>query len=79
MAVAASTVVAYSVYTVTARDSMEMAATIPLVLFAILRYLLLVHRDGVGEQPEHALLTDRPILASAILWAFSSAIILTLA
>ena len=71
--------VAYSVYTFTARDSLEMTVTIPFVLFAVLRYLLLVHREGVGEQPEHVLLTDRPILASAALWACSSALILTLA
>lgn len=77
--VAASTVVAYSVYTFTARDSLEMTVTIPLVLFAVLRYLLLVHREGVGEQPENVLLTDRPILASAVLWACSSVLILSLA
>jgi len=77
--VAASTVIAYAVYTFTARDSLEMSVTIPLVLFAVLRYLLLVHREGVGEQPENVLLTDGPILASTILWAVSSALILTLA
>ena len=77
--VAASTVVAYSVYTFTAPDSLELTVTIPLVLFAVLRYLLLVHRKGVGEQPENVLLTDRPILASAALWACSSALILSLA
>src|SRR5713101_5573679 len=43
--VAASTVIAYAVYTFTARDSFEMSVTIPLVLFAVLRYLLLVHRE----------------------------------
>ena len=76
---AVSTVVAYVLYTVTGRDSLEMTATIPFVLFAVLRYLLLVHREGVGEQPEQVLLTDAPILASAVLWATSSALILTLA
>ena len=76
---AAATVVVYSVYTLTARDSLEMTVTIPLVLFAVFRYLLLVHREGVGEQPELVLLTDRPILASAILWACGSALILTMA
>jgi 4-hydroxybenzoate polyprenyltransferase len=76
---AASTVVAYSVYTFTARDALEMTVTIPLVVFAAFRYLLLVHRDGVGEQPELVLLADRPILASAALWACGSALILTMA
>ena len=56
-----------------------MAVTTPLVLFAVFRYLLLVQRDGVGEQPELVLLTDRPILASAVIWACGSALILTMA
>ena len=76
---AVSTVAAYSAYTITARDALEMTATIPIVLFAVLRYIRLVHREGLGEQPEHVLLTDAPILASAILWALGSALILTLA
>jgi 4-hydroxybenzoate polyprenyltransferase len=76
--VAASTVIAYSLYTFTARDSKAMMATIPFVLFGVFRYLLLIHRDELGEEPEHVLLTDAPIIATVLLWATTSAIILAI-
>jgi 4-hydroxybenzoate polyprenyltransferase len=74
--VASSTVIAYSLYTFTARDSKAMMATIPFVLFGVFRYLLLIYRDDLGEEPEQVLLTDRPILATVGLWALAAALIL---
>ena len=75
--VAASTVIAYSLYTFTAH-SKAMMVTIPFVLFGVLRYLLLVHRDDLGEEPEQVLLADRPIIACIALWAATSALVLSL-
>ena len=46
---------AYTVYTLTARESQALAATIPFVVFGIFRYLLLLHRGGKGEEPENVL------------------------
>jgi 4-hydroxybenzoate polyprenyltransferase len=74
--VAASTVIAYSLYTFTARDSKAMMATIPFVLFGVFRYLLLIHRQGAGEEPETVLLSDLPIVATVVLWAATSGTIL---
>jgi 4-hydroxybenzoate polyprenyltransferase len=74
--VASSTVMAYSLYTFTARDSNAMMATIPFVLFGVFRYLLLVHRRDLGEEPERVLLSDRPILVSVAAWGATSALIL---
>jgi len=74
--VAAGTVLAYAVYTLTARDSQALAATIPFVLFGVFRYLLLLHRAGKGEEPEDVLATDLPILATVTVWAATSAAIL---
>jgi 4-hydroxybenzoate polyprenyltransferase len=74
--VAASTVIAYSLYTFTARDSKTMMVTIPFVLFGVFRYLLLIQRDDIGEEPENVLLTDRPLLGTIALWAATSALIL---
>ena len=74
--VAASTVIAYSLYTVTARDSKAMMATIPFVLYGVFRYLLLLHRRELGEEPENVLLTDGPLLATVAAWAATSAAIL---
>ncbi len=76
--VAASTLIAYSLYTFTARDSKALMVTIPFVIFGVFRYLLLIHRDDLGEEPEHVLLTDVPILADVCLWIATAALILAL-
>jgi hypothetical protein len=69
-------VIAYSLYTFTSRDSKALMATIPFVLFGVFRYLLLIYRDDLGEEPEQVLLTDRPILVTVALWALAAALIL---
>jgi len=74
--VAASAVIAYSLYTFTARNSHALMATIPFVLFGIFRYLLLIHRHDLGEEPENVLLTDVPILLTVAGWAVTAGIIL---
>src|SRR3954465_13181608 len=76
--VAASTAIAYSLYTFTARDSKALMATIPFVIFGVFRYLLLIHRADLGEEPEQVLLTDLPILVDVCLWAATAAVILAL-
>jgi 4-hydroxybenzoate polyprenyltransferase len=73
--VAASTIIAYSLYTFTAHSN-AMMATIPFVLFGVFRYLLLVHRQGVGEEPDAVLVQDVPILVTVALWAATCAVIL---
>jgi 4-hydroxybenzoate polyprenyltransferase len=76
--VAASTLIAYSLYTFTARDSKAMMATVPFVLYGVFRYLLLLHRHDLGEEPENVLLTDVPLLVTIASWAATSAVILAL-
>jgi 4-hydroxybenzoate polyprenyltransferase len=76
--VAASTVIAYSLYTFTARDSKAMMATIPFVLYGVFRYLLLLHGRDLGEEPENVLLTDVPLILTLAAWAATSAAILAL-
>jgi 4-hydroxybenzoate polyprenyltransferase len=73
--VAAATVLAYALYTLTAH-SKAMVVTIPFVVFGVVRYLVLVQRDDLGEEPEKVLLGDAPILASIALWSITSATIL---
>lgn len=76
--VAACTIVAYSLYTFEAREGSAMMATIPFVVFGLFRYLMLMHREDLGEEPESVLLSDLPILATIALWALTSAVILGL-
>jgi hypothetical protein len=74
--VAACTVIAYSLYTFTARDSKALMVTIPFVIFGVFRYLLLIHRRDLGEEPEEVLLRDVPILGCIAGWAVCAAVIL---
>ena len=74
--VAACTIVAYSFYTFQAREGSAMMATIPFVVFGLFRYLLLMHREDLGEEPENVLLSDVPILLTVAAWAVTSAVIL---
>ncbi len=75
-ATAAIALLAYAVYAATAHDSRGLLLTIPLAAFGILRYRQLVHRDGLGEEPENVLLRDVPIMAAVVAWAALSAIVL---
>ena len=76
--VAASTVISYCLYTFTARGSKAMMVTIPFVVFGVFRYLLLIHRRDLGEEPEEVLLRDLPILLCIGGWAACAAVILAL-
>ena len=78
-AVAGATIVAYALYTVTARDSYALVTTVPFVVFGLARYLQLLHRrDDAGEEPENVLLGDLPILVTVAAWAALCAAILVL-
>jgi 4-hydroxybenzoate polyprenyltransferase len=71
--VCACTVLAYALYTL-APETIEkfgsdrLKYTVPFVLFGIFRYLFLVHRRGVGGQPERVLLVDRVLQADIAAW-----------
>ena len=42
--------------------------TIPIVIFGIMRYTKIVYEGGKAEAPERVLLSDKPLLGSAIIW-----------
>jgi len=69
--VTTSAVVAYSLYTFLAEGLPEnhaMMLTIPFVLYAIFRYLYLIHVRGEGGAPEEILLRDRPLQITLALY-----------
>jgi 4-hydroxybenzoate polyprenyltransferase len=79
--VTASTVMAYAIYTFSAEGlpaNHSMMLTVPFVLYAIFRYLYLIHVQGEGGAPEEILLNDRPFLASVTLWGVLVVILLYL-
>jgi hypothetical protein len=71
-------VIAYAIYTVTAGHSRALLATVPFVVFGVFRYLLLMHRYDIGEEPEQVLLKDVPILVAVAGWIVTAAAILAL-
>ncbi len=43
-------------------------ATIPVVIYGVMRYLYIIYEKKEGESPERVLLTDRPLLITVVLW-----------
>jgi 4-hydroxybenzoate polyprenyltransferase len=71
--VTTTTLISYILYTVSAETVSKyhthaLLATIPFVLYGILRYLYLVHQKQSGGNPETLLLTDKPLLVNTLLW-----------
>jgi uncharacterized membrane-anchored protein len=69
-------VIAYALYTLTGGHSRVLLATVPFVVFGVFRYLLLMHRHDVGEEPEQVLLSDVPIMLTVAGWIVTAAAIL---
>lgn len=74
--VAAATIAAYTGYALAAHDTRWLVATVPLVVYGLFRYLLLLHRRGLGEEPETLLVEDLPLLVTVAVWAGACAVIL---
>ena len=58
---------AYSLYTFFT-GNLTMMLTIPCVVYGLFRYLLLVHKEGFGGEPE-LIFKDRPMVINFIVWA----------
>jgi 4-hydroxybenzoate polyprenyltransferase len=79
--VSTATIVAYSLYTFSAPNlpaNHAMMLTIPFVMYALFRYLYLIHIKGEGGAPDELVLTDRPLQATFILWGLAAIAILYL-
>jgi len=44
-------------------------ASVPFVIYAVMRYLYIIYERKEGESPEVVLLSDKPLLASVVLWS----------
>ena len=70
---AASTIISYSLYSVSAdtvavHGTAGLIYTVPFVVYGMFRYLFLLHRHGRGGDPASALLHDRHLLVSVLGW-----------
>lgn len=64
--------VTYAVYAIQSQTALahpKLVATVPLVFYAILRYLYLVFHRDLGGSPEELFLSDRPLYLAIALWA----------
>lgn len=70
---AASTIISYSLYTVSVETvamhgTTNLIVTVPFVIYGIFRYLFLLHRRGGGGDPAIALLKDAHLLGAFAGW-----------
>lgn len=73
---AASAIITYSFYTVSAETiqkfgSDRLVFSVPMVLYGMLRYLYLIHIQDLGDNPSEVLLKDRPLQINLVLWALT--------
>jgi 4-hydroxybenzoate polyprenyltransferase len=71
--VTASTVITYALYTMSPETVAKfhtrlLPLTLPFVLYGIFRYLYLLYRRDLGDNPSDLLVTDRGLLLDALLW-----------
>lgn len=70
---ATGTVVSYALYTVAAETvalhgTSWLIATVPFVLYGLMRYLFLLHRRGAGGDPARDLLSDPHVIVALLGW-----------
>jgi 4-hydroxybenzoate polyprenyltransferase len=61
-------VAALPVYSRTLTINKWLMATIPVVIFGIMRYLRIIYDGSRAESPERVILSDHPLLASVLVW-----------
>jgi 4-hydroxybenzoate polyprenyltransferase len=80
----ALTIITYALYVVLSRQPGDRAGlgllfTVPLVVFAVFRYLYLIYRADGGGEPGELLLSDRVSLVAIGIWAAAVLLLLGLA
>lgn len=49
-------------------EAKYLMATVPVVLYAVMRYLYIIYEKKEGESPERVILTDNPLLSAVLVW-----------
>ncbi len=81
---ATGTLISYSIYTIWPETVSHFGTdhllyTIPIVVAGVTRYMFLVYRRNLGGDPSEVLLTERPLLATVLVWFLSVAVIIYIA
>lgn len=51
-------------------EAKYLMATVPVVLYTVMRYLYIIYEKKEGESPERVILTDQPLLVAVLIWFF---------
>ena len=62
----------YTVLPRTFTNAKLLMATVPLVIYGVMRYLQLVYEQNKGESPERVILSDKPLIAAVIVYGLIS-------
>jgi 4-hydroxybenzoate polyprenyltransferase len=74
---ATMSITCYALYTITGRpENATLVVTVPLVVYGVYRYLLLVVMFDVGDAPDRDLFDDLPLIATGLLWVVMCVIII---
>lgn len=49
-------------------EAKYLMATVPVVIYAVMRYLYIIYEKREGESPERVILTDTPLLGAVLIW-----------
>ncbi len=49
-------------------EAKYLMATVPVMIYAVMRYLYIIYEKKEGESPERVILTDTPLLSAVLLW-----------
>ena len=82
LVVASALVMTYALYTFSADNlprNHAMMLTVPVMLYGMFRYLLLIRADAEAGAPEDLFLRDRPLLLTVALWMLLAVLVLYLA
>ncbi len=77
--VSSATLMAYSIYVITADNlpaNDAMVFTVPFVLYGMFRYQYLVHRKGAGDSPDEIFTQDLPLIIDIVMWMVTVAVVL---
>jgi 4-hydroxybenzoate polyprenyltransferase len=79
--VTAATIIAYTLFTFTARTMpLEpypvMMITVPIVIYAIMRYIYLIHHNHDGSSPDELVLKDVPLAIAIVSWGITVIVLL---
>lgn len=78
---ATGTIICYALYTVSEKtirtfNTENLIYTTPFVIYGMFRYLYLIHKKNMGENPEQIVITDIPLILNAFLWFLTAFLII---